>query len=384
MKNKSFLRWILAAICLTPLLSLRASLWRMPGPPYDFDTYWAAGRLFLARLPPYSPTRMLHLEQSVGWKSNAIQLMLCPPWTLPIFAPDGALSFHVAHLLWLGISIGFNFLSAAALWIYFGGSRTKLWIALLMAATYLPMARAEYLGQITPFILLCLTGFLLLTRKQRYFLAGLCLFALGIKPHLTYLVFLAVLIWIIRERRWTALAGALTVSAASMLGAAIYNPHSLDYFHNGYHVAIGNLCAVGGLLRGIFGIQHRWLQFLPSVFGIAWFIWYSRRRRSHWHWQHDLPLLILVSVSTAAYGWYHDFILVFPALIAIAARGAYRSGIAIVCYAAIQIVGLFAGGISAAWMFTTGLLWIPLYLYLNRSLPESCEAPHNVDQIAVS
>lgn len=231
LKTSRFYCGYLAAVCLTPLLALRVSLLRIPRPAFDFDTYWAAGRLFLAQAPPYSPTRMLHLEQSVGWKSNAIQLMLCPPWTLPIFAMDGALSFHVAHLLWLGISIIFNLLSAVGLWIYFGGTRTKLWVPVLIAATYMPMARAEYLGQITPLILLCLTGFLILPQKQHYFLAGLCLFGLGIKPHLTYLVFLAVLIWIIRERYWSVLAGALTISFAFMLGAVIYNPHSLDYFH---------------------------------------------------------------------------------------------------------------------------------------------------------
>lgn len=387
MKNRPLFLLMWATVCLTPLLLLSTLLFRMPQPLNDFDSYWAAGHLFLGGLHPYSITQMMHLEQQIGSKRSDPMIMLCPPWTLPLFALEGGLSFHLAHLLWLATSIVLDLLSALGLWLYFGGSRRGSWIALVIVATFIPLSGTEYLGQISPLILFCLTAFLLLTQRQRYFLAGMCLFGLGIKPHLTYLVFLAVLAWILRERRWAVLAGALTISSACMLGAVMYNPLSLDYFHNGFHVAIGNVSAIGGVLRSIFGMQRRWLQFLPSVLGAGWLFWYLRRHRSDWNWQRDFPLLILVSVSTAAYGWYIDFILILPALIAIAARGAYRSGVAIFCYAAIQfmIVNAFLlPGPNVAWVFTLGLLWIPLYLSLSRSLSKHSTTLHARDRVAVS
>ena len=308
-------QWPFAAITLAPLLFLRGIFLTQLGQSgqagriADFVTYWASGHLFLTGQSPYSPAQMLALERSIDPAFAHPQMMLCPPWNLPLFALFGIMSYHVAHLLWFVLSIALDFLSAVGLWIYFGGSRSKLWVPLLIAATFIQMGAAEAVGQITPFVLACVTGYLLLTREKRYFLAGLCLFGLGIKPQLLYLFFLAVLIWIIRERRWATLAGALMISAACMLGAAIHNPHSLNYFHNDYRAAIDTVCGIGGILRGIFGRQHTWLQYVPTIFGVIWFLWYLRRRRAAWDWQRDLPILTLVSITTAAYAWYQDFIL---------------------------------------------------------------------------
>jgi hypothetical protein len=370
------LQWPYAAIALAPLVFIRLTLLlqlgqsQQPGRIADFVTYWASGRLFLSGLAPYSPQQMLHLERWINPTFSHPQMMLCPPWNLPLFALFGAMAYPIAHLTWFFSSLALDLFSAVGLWLYFGGSRSRLWIPVLLVATFLQMGATEAVGQITPLILAGLTGFLLLSRKNRYFLAGMCLFVFGIKPQLLYLVFLAILIWIVRERRWSVLAGALTISLLSMLAAAIYNPLSLDYFHSGYKAAIDTNCGIGGILRNIFGRQHTWMQYVPTVFGAAWFVWYTRNQRGRWNWRQHLPLLTLISISTAAYGWYHDFILILPAIIAVTARGAYRSSAALVCYVAAQVVMMLAGNISRPWMFTAGLLWIPLYLYLDRTLPE--------------
>lgn len=356
------LQWPYIAIVLTPLLCLRGILLSQfgqaaqPGRIADFVTYWAAGHLFLTGQHPYSPSQILHLEHLINPLFARPQLMLCPPWTLPLFALAGGMSYHTAHLLWFVLSITLDGLSAIGLWAYFGGERSKLWIPLLIAATFLQMGASEAVGQITPLILASLTAFLLLAKKEHYFLAGLCLFGLGIKPHLLYLVFLAILIWIVRQRRWPVLAGALLISLVALAISALYNPYSLDYLHQSYPAAIATACGIGGLLRGIFGLQHAWLQYLPTVIGTLWFIWYTWRRRAQWSWQRDLPILTMVSIASAPYAWYHDFILILPAIIALAARGAYRSSTALVCYMAAQIIMLLAGSISLPWMFAAGLL----------------------------
>lgn len=366
-------QWPFAALALAPLLLLRIMLISEFGHAFsygrssDFIAYWAAGRLFLTGLHPYSAAQILRIEQAISSNFSHPQFMLYPPWTLPIFALLGSTSFYVAHRIWFGLSMMLDLLSAAGLWIYFGGSRSRLWIPLLIVATFLQMGATELVGQITPLILISLTAFLLLTRHNRNFLAGLCLVAFGIKPQLLYLVFLAILWWTLRQRRWAILAGALLISSTLLLIAGIYNPNSLDYFSQSYPHAISYVCGLGGILRTVFGIQHTWLQFVPTVFGIIWFLWYAYQHRAQWNWERDIPILTLVSVSTAAYGWYHDFILVLPAIIAVAARGAYRSAVALVCYLALQIAMLLAGGISFAWMFAAGLLWIPFYLYFNQS-----------------
>ena len=75
---------------------------------------------------------------------------------------------------------------------------------------------------------------------------------------------------------------------------------------------------VGGVLRSIFGMQHRWLQFLPTAIGTAWFARYWIRNRLRWTWEEHLPLLLLVSLGTAPNARADDYILALPAFIALA------------------------------------------------------------------
>ena len=92
----------------------------------------------------------------------------------------------------------------------------------------------------------------------------------------------------------------------------------LGYFRGTVQAAVDTDCAVGGGLRGIFGVQHVWLQFLPSVVGVLWFAFYWKRHRNAWVWEKHLPLLLLVSIGSASYFWVHDFVIAIPALIALA------------------------------------------------------------------
>jgi Glycosyltransferase family 87 len=343
-------------------------------PLHDFITYWSAGRLFLAHSNPYSSTALLAVERSQGWPYPEPFVMLCPPWTLPIVAMIASVPMHVARISWLGSTLILNCFSAMGLWLYFGGARREAWIALVAIATFFPMGGAEYMGQITPLIVASITAFLLLLRSRHDFLAGLALLGFGPKPHLLYLVWLALALWIIRERRWKILAGALASYAATSTAAILYNGQAIDYFHNTYGAAIETACGVGGLLRHTFGMQHTWLQWLPSVVGLAWFAAYWRRHRHTWNWQSHLPLLLAVSVASSPYCWHHDFILITPAIISLAVRQAWRSVPVIICYLLLQtLIGI---GPLKALADTMSSLWI-LFFWLADSEISLAKNHHN-------
>jgi hypothetical protein len=276
------------------------------------------------------------------------------------------LPFWTAHFVWLAVSLILEVVSAIALWRYFGGERSKQWIALILFATFLPLGAAEHMGQITPLILAGLTVFLFLLRRQRYLLAGACLLAVGLKPHLLYLVLLALLLWTIQNKRWPLALSAIFFYACSTLAAIAFNHNVLNCFHGTVSAAMDFPCGVGGVLRSIFGMQHRWLQFLPTAIGTAWFARYWIRNRLRWTWEEHLPLLLLVSLGTAPYAWADDYILALPAFIALAvaisrtrtdwliASGLYL----VVQYFISNVVGIG----SQAWMVTANLLWLVLYL----------------------
>ena len=116
-------------------LLLRVKLLFTPLPVYDFMIYWSAGHLFLSGANPYSgQLRSMRLERSIGWSYMQPMTLLYPPWALPFVVPLGMLPFWTAHFVWLAVSLILEVVSAIALWRYFGGERSKQWIALILFA----------------------------------------------------------------------------------------------------------------------------------------------------------------------------------------------------------------------------------------------------------
>lgn len=371
----SWLRLLPAILICLDLLRLRLMLLFSALPVNDFITYWAGGRLFLSGSNPYSVPAIYAIERSFGWSYVQPMVMLNPPWALPIVALLGLLPFHTAHLVWLAVSLILEAVSAIALWRYFGGGKSKQWIGLALFVTFLPLGSAEHMGQITPLILAGLTAFLFLLRRQRYLLAGACLLTLGLKPHLLYLVLLAILLWTIQTKRWSLALSSIFFYASATVAAIAFNRNVLGYFHGTLQAAMDTSCGVGGVLRSIFGLQHTWLQFLPTAIGTAWFARYWIRNRRRWTWEEHLPLVLLVSLGTAPYSWAHDYILALPSFVALTVAISRTRTDWLVASGLYLVVQYFisneAGFLSKAWMATASLLWLVLYLIGTTSLAKA-------------
>jgi hypothetical protein len=366
-------------ICLV-LLRTRLGYLFTPLPVYDFMTYWAAGRLFLSGGSPYSARSMYAIERSLGWTYVQSLVLLNPPWALPIVALLGVLPFKPAHYAWLAASLLLEAIASIALWRYFGGEKSRQWMALVLLATFMPAGSAEHMGQITPLMLAVLTASLFALRRKNDLLAGVCLLTMGLKPHLVYLFLLALLLWTVQAKRWILAISAVAAYAVASTAAILYNRNLLDYFHGSAQAALDTDCGVGGVLRQIFGWQHLWLQFLPTAIGLIWFALYWRKHRRGWSWEERLPLVLLVSIATAPYSWAHDYVLALPAVIALAVKlSRTRTDwlIPAAFYLVVQIVIFtLAEPLSKAWMATASVLWLALYwagmLHVASEQPSSC------------
>jgi hypothetical protein len=130
-------------------------------------------------------------------------------------------------------------------------------------------------------------------------------------------------------------------------------------------------------LRNIFplmlGNSDQWLQSLPTAIGIAWVIYYWQRHKAHWQWSEELPLVLLVSVTTSFFAWTYDYVVLIPALIEVTAwirRSRlpwYRSWAAL-CYLAINGVHAvmrfwFAEEFGFMWLAPALLLSYVVYRY---------------------
>lgn len=315
---------VLSTALLTALFLLLPQLNRLTALPLiDFVEYWAAGRLNVHGENPYDPAAVHQLERAAGRDHDGI-LMWNPPWTLPLVMPLGLLDCRTAHLLWLAVQGVILVWCGDALWRLYGGAPSHRGLAWLLALTFLPSLFALTAGQIVPFVLLGAVLFLVFVRQGRDFLAGASLVLLAIKPHLAYLFWIALLCWCLSRRRWAILGGGLLGGAAALGVAMLCNPAVLgQYWHTFTHQPPAQYRSptLGTVLRLWFGEEHFCLQFLALLPGLAWLLPYWLRHRRDWEWSERLPLLLLVSMLTAAYGaWLFDLALLLVPVLQTAAR----------------------------------------------------------------
>ena len=366
---------LLSFLIALPLFLYRLFLLLHPLPMQDYISYWSAGRLFLLGGDPYSPSATLAMEQALGWSHPGPLVMLNPPWILPLVAPLAAVPFWPSHYFVFTASLGIEILSSLALWRYFGGEKRLQWIALIVMATFLPAASAEHYGQVTPLILGALTVFLFAIRRRQFALAGALLVTFALKPHLLYLVLLAIVLWSIQNRRWAIPLSATLCGVAATVAPIAFNHKVLSYFHGTVPAALINPCGIGGYLRSVFGWQHVWLQFLPCVVGLGWFAVYWMRHRMTWAWEERIPLVLLVSIGSAAYFWKHDFILGLPAVIALAIQVARARVWLLATFLYVVVQFSILAVYETVHECVLSLLWIALYWFVSLVCARRLEGP---------
>jgi hypothetical protein len=292
-------------------------------PSDDFVPYWASGRLNIYGDNPFDPQKTEQLQISVGGESSGaytISIMLNPPWAITLVMPFGFLNYSVSRFWWLIYSILLIFASSLLLWRIFSGNPKQRWLALLVVFMFAPTISVLEVGQIAPLLLLGLTGFLYFTVVERNdWLAGVFLSLASIKPQVAYLFWVALLFWIIQERRWfVVLSTSISVMLLSFI-AWLFNPHIFQQYFGmlqTYQISDWANPTIGAYLRFFwFGIDKFWLQFLPSIIGCIWFIYYWYKHHSSWDWVDELPLLLIISQITSSYTWTYDLVILIPAII---------------------------------------------------------------------
>ncbi len=306
-------------ICATTLLAfeLRENFLAevTEGWSLDYRQYWGAARVLVQRGNPYDAATLGRMEASSGLLELLPVMMWNPPWTLALALPFALLPFTFSALAWLITNILLVAICGAALWSYFAPQDDKrYWLGILAAVVYMPTIQTLRLGQISIWLLVGITGFLMAVKGKRDYLAGAALALLAIKPHVAYLFLAGAVWWVIREKRWkVVLGGASVLVCASALVVAI-SPNVFEQYMN----AASNpplywyTTTLGTWLRVVFGFERNWLQFLPSVVGLMIFIAWIMQYKTVWDWQQLAPGLLLASTITAAYGWALDQVTLLP------------------------------------------------------------------------
>lgn len=275
----------------------------------DFVEYWAAGYLNINGGNPYDPDQLLPLQLEAGRNFGVPVMMWNPPWMLLIAMPVSLFAYPISRVVWIVLFIIILLLSINMIWQIYGGARNLRWVGWLLGFTFVPVLQAMRVGQTGPILLLGATGFLFFMNKRNLWLAGVFLSLLLVKPHILYLFLFSVLLWSIYERQARVLLGlGLALFAATLITWAV-NPNVISQFIYAvlnYPPQDWATPTIGGITRFVIGTEQFWLQFIPPILGIGWILFYWYHRRTSWDWLEQTPLILLVSIFTAAYGWIFD------------------------------------------------------------------------------
>jgi len=285
----------------------------------DFLAYWTAGRLLLTGSNPYSPQQLFVLQRSVGWTEEIPLMLYNPPWTLSYILPFSLQDYVISKLLWLFSSLALVFLCADCAWRFYEGPRSKRPWAFILSFAFAPTLFMINMGQIVSLTLLGVMGFLYFEKHQRRWLAGSTIALIGIKPLLFYLFWIALLLWALDRRNWSVILGGIVSGIGALIIPLIYDPSVINNYlytmtHQPPHIYWASP-TIGAYLRLVFGTRNYWLQFVPSVSGVLWFLFYWQKHKKNWVWGKQMPLLLLVSLITTSYGWSADYAILLPVII---------------------------------------------------------------------
>ena len=287
----------------------------------DFIEYWVATKLLVSGGNPYSPAELLAAQQALGWRKPEPLMMWNPPWTLSFALPFGLFDYQTAQFAWFLSHTLIIFVGAQWLWKMYGGDPRKSRYAVICVSSFAPTYFVLLLGQIAPLILLGLIAFLASVKKRAWGLAGVSLTIAAIKPHLLYLVWLASFMWTVRNAKWKLPVGFMLAGVSVALLPLVFDRQL--YLQYTQLLTTGSIIrpldwatpSLGTALAKLLAIRDVWIRWLPSIGGVIWFLWYWSRHAATWDWLAELPLVILVSVSTASFAWTFDYVVLLPAAI---------------------------------------------------------------------
>ena len=281
----------------------------------DFVEYWASGQQLAHHANPYDGTSLLPLERAVGLPAGIPPMVMgnAPPALLLVY-PLGFVSSRAGELLWALLLLACLIASVRMVRRIHGAPNDKLHF---LGYTFGPALVCLAADQAALFVLLGLALFLRFYRS-RSFLAGASLWFCALKPQLFLPFGLVLLAWIITNRRYRVLAGAVTALVVSTGIAYVLDPSAWTQYHQMMSASRYDRLPIPCLsivLRRSISPGTMWLQYLPAAIGCIWALAYFRKHRRDWDWLEHGSLLTLVSVLVAPYTWIIDQAILVPAIL---------------------------------------------------------------------
>jgi hypothetical protein len=201
--------------------------WREMFP--DVICYFSAGEILATGRSPYDVELQTSVQAAHGWNKQMTGLGIYdflpnyyPPWfglAWVLFVPLGYVN---AKLLWFFLNIEMTLLAAYLLRP--AVPNVPRWVPVVLAVASVFTLACVALGQTGILILFLAALSWRLLEGGRDRSAGVALAWLTIKPQLSAVLLLGVLLWLVRQRRWKAVVSFIITLSVLMLASTLVVP----------------------------------------------------------------------------------------------------------------------------------------------------------------
>ena len=298
----------------------------------DFIEYWSSYQLFSRGQNPYAPELIQPIQEKLGRKEDVPLMMWNPPWLLAMMSPILRLPFDSAARAWILINAFFLLGSVFLISTIPNTKKANFLPCLAAGVLFYPAWNCLYLGQVSLLMAFELAGTIWALERKRDILAGIFLLPLTIKPHLVYLVVIALAWWIIRTRRYLVaisfalwFIGLLCLTAHLGQASALWfwfeklvNPTSEQKFISVMSWKVATLVGwTREVIAAALGTHVRWpVVVIPSASAISLLLYLIRKQKSM-DWLEHLPPILCISLFTSPYGWVFDQSMLLIAAVAL-------------------------------------------------------------------
>ncbi len=335
----------------------------------DFISYWAVGQQLVHRANPYDGPEILHIEQAAGSHDNRPFFMRNAPPAFFMALPLGFVGPRIGAVLWSLLIIANLMISIRLLRVIYGSPQNDLH---LVGYVFPPVLACILAGQTGIFVLLGVVLFLRFydTRPAS---AGASLLLCSLKPHLLLPFGVALLAWMLTEKRYRLLSFAVGSFLASCVLAFLLDPHGWQQYSAMMRAAKldGEFTPTLSLIfRLAIDPKFSWLQFVPALLGCYWALRYFWKHRAKWAWAQHGQLLLLVSIAVAPYAWFTDQAIVLPAFMgSLYLRDqSGRSLLPLLVLSGIALIEVLAGIMPNSPLYLwTSLAWFVVYFSASQA-----------------
>lgn len=348
----------------------------------DFFQYWYSWSAIREGNNPYDPALASEIQKAMPHISLNRFMAWNPPWTFVLLSPFTSGPFETCAMFWML----FQFILLAVIANVIPRALEERAPSLVFRAItpiiFFPVLNSLYFGQLGALLATSVALFLFFQQRGSFFLAGLSLLPLSVKPHLFFLLVVPGVKWLIELPRAHAarfMCGALGGFATLIAVTCSFAPHvvydwiaamrgsNVSSFAEGtIPFPLWRTTTLTTWIRIAFTSNEipSWpLKVVPAVALIATIV-YFLRAKGPVIWKDVAPPLLCLSLVLSSYGWVYDqSVLIVPqAAIVCGALSLQRRAarIALLSLAfGLQIVAIYLSDMPQHYF-----VWLPIAILL--------------------